>query len=519
MTSTGSCSAIPASTSTGSVPPDRSTRPSTSRPASSSTHGRSRSTCPRANAVLISRRSRVWSGGSISRIALRWIRLKLPNRSAGSLSRQIRPSRRSRRTALASAWVNASHSPRPSCHCTGATARGPGERRVRVGDDRGVGRGRAGAAAAVTGASRRRRPRRPSATLLAWPPASAPSAPAAAAPEGINPKAPCPCGSGRRYKHCHGSGYAPPVTRPFEGLPGEADWVAMRELVPAATATLRTTDGRDVTLASVLPGGTPGAGARQRRDPARRPDADLVRRRQPRHRDGAGRRARGAGRHPGRPGPDRRRRLGRAAAAGAARPDARRSRSPCTRTSGSGWRAPTPARPRMAGLEHANEAILPTVRLAGPRRRVLGAAGQRAGPPALGAARSRRRSCSTRWPGSSPRSRSCSGEGTRYAGAFRALGLVVPVWDLPADTPAEDWIGPATRVPDPARAGARRRPSRSPPTSAARGPACSPGRSRCADPAALRAPGRACRDRGVSVRTTGCRERLRDRDNQRADRG
>src|SRR5918997_4036499 len=73
----------------------------------------------------------------------------------------------------------------------------------------------------------------------------------------INPKAPCPGGSGRRYKHCHGSGYAPPVTRPFEGLPGETDWVALRELVPAATARLRTTDGRDVTLASVLPGGTP----------------------------------------------------------------------------------------------------------------------------------------------------------------------------------------------------------------------------------------------------------------------
>src|SRR3954453_21396976 len=73
----------------------------------------------------------------------------------------------------------------------------------------------------------------------------------------INPKAPCPCGSGRRYKHCHGSGYAPPVTRPFEGLPGETDWVALRELVPSATATLRTTEGREVTLASVLPGGTP----------------------------------------------------------------------------------------------------------------------------------------------------------------------------------------------------------------------------------------------------------------------
>jgi hypothetical protein len=36
------------------------------------------------------------------------------------------------------------------------------------------------------------------------------------------------------------------------------------------------------------------------------------------------------------------------------------------------------------------------------------------------------------------------GEGTRYAGAFRAHGLVVPVWDLPADTPAADWTAPAT---------------------------------------------------------------------------
>src|SRR5215218_8693655 len=84
-----------------------------------------------------------------------------------------------------------------------------------------------------------------------------PTAAQSAAAGETNPKAPCPCGSGRRYKHCHGSGYAPPVTRPFEGLPGEADWVALRELVPAATAALRTKDGKDVTLASVLPGGTP----------------------------------------------------------------------------------------------------------------------------------------------------------------------------------------------------------------------------------------------------------------------
>ena len=37
------------------------------------------------------------------------------------------------------------------------------------------------------------------------------AAQSAAAAGDITPKAPCPCGSGRRFKHCHGSGYAPPV--------------------------------------------------------------------------------------------------------------------------------------------------------------------------------------------------------------------------------------------------------------------------------------------------------------------
>ncbi|MDO8105979.1 DUF5926 family protein [Isoptericola sp. b441] len=46
------------------------------------------------------------------------------------------------------------------------------------------------------------------------------------------------------------------VLRPFEGLPGETDLVALREVVPAATATARTTaelGARDVVLATVLP--------------------------------------------------------------------------------------------------------------------------------------------------------------------------------------------------------------------------------------------------------------------------
>ena len=50
------------------------------------------------------------------------------------------------------------------------------------------------------------------------------------------------------------------VLRPFENLPGEADWVALREVVPAATATARTTKehgARDVVVTTTLPGGWP----------------------------------------------------------------------------------------------------------------------------------------------------------------------------------------------------------------------------------------------------------------------
>ncbi|MEI2731906.1 MAG: DUF5926 family protein [Dermatophilaceae bacterium] len=49
---------------------------------------------------------------------------------------------------------------------------------------------------------------------------------------------------------------APYVRRPFEGLPAETEWVALRELLPAATAHLAVTDAAGcshVTLATVLP--------------------------------------------------------------------------------------------------------------------------------------------------------------------------------------------------------------------------------------------------------------------------
>ncbi|WP_182525201.1 DUF5926 family protein [Nocardioides dongkuii] len=77
----------------------------------------------------------------------------------------------------------------------------------------------------------------------------------------VGPRQPCPCGSGKRYKACHGApgGAATAyVSRPFEGLPSECDVVALRELVPAATAPLTLRDGdRKVVLCSLLPMAAP----------------------------------------------------------------------------------------------------------------------------------------------------------------------------------------------------------------------------------------------------------------------
>lgn len=58
---------------------------------------------------------------------------------------------------------------------------------------------------------------------------------------------------------------APFVARPFEGLPNETDWVAMREILPAATARVRFAEGQapegavdEATVATVLPLAWPG---------------------------------------------------------------------------------------------------------------------------------------------------------------------------------------------------------------------------------------------------------------------
>jgi len=80
----------------------------------------------------------------------------------------------------------------------------------------------------------------------------------------VGPRQPCPCGSGRRYKACHGSSDGPGATfvaRPFEGIAGEGDLIALREIIAAATSPLLlregVADGREVQLCSLLPMAAP----------------------------------------------------------------------------------------------------------------------------------------------------------------------------------------------------------------------------------------------------------------------
>jgi hypothetical protein len=80
----------------------------------------------------------------------------------------------------------------------------------------------------------------------------------------VGPRQPCPCGSGRRYKACHGSAAGPVATfvrRPFEGITSEGDLIAMREIIAAATTPLSlrdgVADGRPVLLCSLLPMAAP----------------------------------------------------------------------------------------------------------------------------------------------------------------------------------------------------------------------------------------------------------------------
>jgi hypothetical protein len=233
------------------------------------------------------------------------------------------------------------------------------------------------------------------------------------------------------------------VRRPFEGLPGECDWVALRELVPAATAPLTLRDGLpddvpSLVLGTVLPMAWPAL----RRDDGTvllgaqndtptgdlsRDLADVLTR--------ALKAAPGSPVDAGRPGPD-----------GPRLQDLLDPAAPLVPEVHDGFEfwlddAEQATGEVAASLERANAAAVPTARLAGvdaaywcrtPEKNHL-----RWVMPhpeeALIDALARLHAAGA----------SSLGDGTRLVGSFRAHGLTVPVWDLPGAMGADECEKPA----------------------------------------------------------------------------
>lgn len=262
-----------------------------------------------------------------------------------------------------------------------------------------------------------------------------------------NPRQACPCGSGKRYKACHGApGGAQDVMvrRPFAGLAAECQLVALREFVPSATAPLPLAQSaaREVTLATVLP---TAAAAIVRPDNEALVGLQVLNRSADLSRD-----------------------LGRAVSwALTAEPG---SVLPAVSTTGEGeqvrlqemlipetpldvtvhpdfaWWIPgeqPPSDEAAASLQQANAAIMPTeaVRGAGIEAAYWVDAGDKA---------------HLRWVRPEPEEQLLAGlarlaardeldlDGdSRFAGSFRAHGVLVPVWDLDREQHAREWVAPA----------------------------------------------------------------------------
>lgn len=231
------------------------------------------------------------------------------------------------------------------------------------------------------------------------------------------------------------------VPRPFAGLADEPEWVALREFVPSATAPLRLTadagdvDGRPVTLATLLPMALPAMV---------RSDGGVMVGLQREGRSGDVSRDLAAA-------------LLAALAAGEPGP------VPVPPADGEGprlqdlladaplevtlhddfgfWQDEQRDDPEVtASMERANASVYPTVRLAAAGAAYWCRMPQRA---------------HLRWTLAEPEevalpalARVSAAGGlnldgaTRFAGMFRAHGLLVPVWDLPRDDPAQRWEEP-----------------------------------------------------------------------------
>ena len=229
------------------------------------------------------------------------------------------------------------------------------------------------------------------------------------------------------------------VARPFEGLPSECDIVAMRELVPTATAPLTVTGtDKPVTLCSLLPMAAPAMVRDSGGDLAGAAGAAQLRRPVPRPRGRAAGRARvaepgvvGLTAPPG-DGP---------AAAGPGRPS-----KPLDVTVHDGfdfWVSDVEDKDELAAaLEQANAAANPTARLTQVEAAYWTDVGTKE---------------HLRWVMPEPEDALLDAlarlhvagkdviiEGARLVGMFRAHGLLAPVWDLPLGTGPEALEDPAS---------------------------------------------------------------------------
>lgn len=261
------------------------------------------------------------------------------------------------------------------------------------------------------------------------------------------PRQPCPCGSGKRYKACHGAAGGAAdviVPRPFAGLAAECELVALREFVPSATAPLplREAGGRSLLLATVLP---VAAAALVRADGTGLVGLQVQTRSGDISRDLARAVLWAQQAEPGAVltvvGPD--------SHAGGPRlqdlvdPEATLD---ITLYEDFSWWVPgdeAPASEVALSLERANAAILPTVRI------------ESEGVDAAYWVDARGKA-HLRWVRPEPEERLLAalarlsarseldlGSGSRYAGSFRAHGLLVPVWDLDVEMHAREWAEPA----------------------------------------------------------------------------
>jgi hypothetical protein len=238
----------------------------------------------------------------------------------------------------------------------------------------------------------------------------------------------------------------PFVRRPFEGLPGEADWVALREFVPAATATVRLGAGAgghagdEVVIATVLPLAWP---ALRRLDGAVYVGLQTAGASADASRDVAAALERALEAEPGspvEPGP-----LPEAGSRLQDLVDPAAGFEVLVREGFEFWVEGVAQTPEVAAsLERANTAVVPTVRLASVDAAYWCSIGTKEhlrwvlteDEDALVDALARLHIAGGL----------ALGEGTRYVGSLRADGLLIPVWDLPEGHGADALEEPAAAL-------------------------------------------------------------------------